>query len=273
MIVSHTGKLIFFHNPKAAGASVHASLHHFHDKQIPGWGIGADGRKLAHYGIDEFAALHPEQWARINSYQIFSLYRDPQQRFFSSFAQYSRMHGEVDIRLASAETTRSFLFRVIERLAKYGQAEAVLPAFEFTPFRAQWIYGHSHDHNVAIASFPVREIEQMYRAMEARLGAELSRAKINEREAFDLPGPVAAVLQRGGLVRKIAGLPGAKLAKAMLMKSSEPSKPTEKLDLSDADRVEIGQFVTAFYAADHEWIAEREAARQAGAVPAVPGLA
>lgn len=259
MIVSHAGKFIFFHNPKAAGASVHASLHQFHDKSIPGWGIGADGRKLAHYGIDEFAKINPEVWERIAGYQVFSLYRDPQQRFFSSFAQYSRMHGEVDIRMASPEATRRFLFATIEQLTRFEHAEAVLPAFEFRP---QWIYGQSHDHHVTIGSHPVRQIEQMYQAMESRLGAELSRDKINEREAFALPGPMSAVLERGGLVRKIAGLPGSRLAKKMLTRSFGVNRGEDKLVLSNEDNDKITQFVSNFYATDFAWIAEREAMAQ-----------
>ncbi len=260
MIVTRTGELIFFHNPKAAGASVHRSLERFHDKTIKGWGIAPDGRKLAHYGIDEFVALNPEIWQRIGGFKIFSLYRDPYQRFFSSFAQYSRMHGEIDIRLATPEATRRFFFSVIESLARYDRAEAVLEDFPFTPFRPQWIYGRSLDHKVEIASFPVRRIEELYQAMEARLGEPLSRDKINEREAYDLPGPVAAVLQRGGLVRKIAGLPGAKLAKSMLARSFKPEGKDDKLTLSESDRAETADFVTRFYAEDLAWIAASEAA-------------
>lgn len=256
MIVSHTGKLIFFHNPKAAGASVHQSLERFHDKSIRGWGIAPDGRQLAHYGIDEFASLYPDIWAQIGSYQIFSAYRDPQQRFLSSFAQYSRMDGEIDIRFATPEANRRFLFSVVEKLAKLGTAEAVMPVYEFTVFRPQWIYGKSESHAAVVASYGLHEIEAMYLAIEARLGSPLNRDKINEREALNLPRPIAAVLQHGGLIRSVAGLPGSKLVKTVLQNSFKASGKNEKLGLSDADRSEITHFVTDFYARDFAWISD-----------------
>lgn len=262
MIVSSTGKFVFFHNPKAAGSSVHYALHGFHDNAFPASGRGADGRYLSHYGIDEFAAECPEHWETIGAYHFFALYRDPEQRFLSSFSQYSITEGEIDTRFATTDTARSFLFTVIDRLAKLGSAEAVMQNHEFTLFRPQWIYAQSEHHHVSVSAYAVREIEKMYQAMETRLGATLSRDRINEREAFDLPGPLAALLQRGNLIRRIAGLPGSKFAKSVLAKSFKPADETDKLALSASDKDQIVQFIASFYARDIEWMASLDASGQ-----------
>lgn len=268
MIVSTTGKFVFFHNPKAAGSSVHYALQNFHDNAFPASGRGADGRYLSHYGIDEFATECPEHWETVSAYHFFALHRDPEQRFVSSFAQYSVTEGDIDTRFATTETARAYLFKVIDRLAKLGRAEAVMDNHEFTLFRPQWIYAQSENHQVSVSAYAVREIEKMYQAMEARLGATLSRDRINEREAFDLPGPLAALLQRGNLIRRIAGLPGSKFAKAALAKSFKLADERDKLALSDSDKEQIAQFIAAFYAKDIEWIASRNASGQHKVEPA-----
>lgn len=254
MIFSSTGKFVFFHNPKAAGSSVHYALHHHHDNAIPASGRGPNGRYLSHYGIDELAVECPEQWELIKDCQFFALYRNAEQRFYSSFAQYSVTEGEIDTRFATAETTRAFLMKLVDRLTRFGSAEAILPHHDLTLFRPQWIYGRSEHHAVAVSAYGVRDIEQMYQAMEARLGAKLSRERVNEREGYDLPAPLAAVMQRGDLVRRMAGLPGAKLAKSLLSNVFGASDTGDKLELSDKDEAAISQFVETFYAQDLAWM-------------------
>lgn len=197
MIVSTQGKVIFFHNPKVAGASVHASLSRFHDGHVNGWGVGEGNRLLAHDGIDEFAEKNPVEWARIKSWKMYALYRDRYERFMSSFSQYSRSFGDIDTRFASPEKSRDYLFTMIDTLASYGKAEAILGQDQFILFRPQWIYLHSEDHDVDLTCFHISEIDQLFTAIEERVGEPIERKRINEREQLDLPGPLAAILSQG----------------------------------------------------------------------------
>lgn len=275
MIISNTGNFVFFHNPKVAGASVHKSLEGFHSSAVAGWGVDTDGRVRAHHGIDEFATLYPEEWARIESWRFYALWRDPLSRFVSSFGQHSRMYGTVDIRFASPEQTRAYLWDVIEDLGRYGGAEGILGQGKYTAFRPQWIYLHSDDHDIDIHAYPMAELERMYLDIEDRTGQSIERIRINEKERLDLPAPLAKLLGRGDLARRLGRLPGAGPAKAWLKstfkaargsaapaaqasKESGPKNgaakpaPGNDLGLSAEDQAQMAGFVETFYARDHE---------------------
>lgn len=258
MIISNRGDFIFFHNPKVAGASVHKSLESFHGSRVPGWGIASDGRELAHYGIDEFAGLFPEEWRRIGHWKIYALYRDSYDRFLSSFGQHSRMYGDVDIRFCPPAQARDYLFVVMDRLAGFGQAEDIMGEPIYTAFRPQWVYMKSERHDVDVSAYPMAQLERMYLDIEARVNEPIDRVRINEKERLDLPAPLARLLGKGKLARRIGQMPGADMAKRILKTSFGSRNPQTGLQLTAADQARIRDFVAAFYKRDFEFL-ERSA--------------
>ncbi len=252
MIVSSHGSFVFFHNPKVAGASVHKSLAPYHDGPVKGWGMGSDGRELAHYGIDEFARLFPAEWDRIRGWKMYSLYRDSYDRFLSSFSQYSRKHGEVDVRFAAPGKVRDYLFEIIGELEARGRAEDIMEDHRLDLFRPQWIYLRSEEHEIDIAAYPLAQIEDMYRDIEARTGRDIPRIRINERERLDLPQPLAWMLSHGRLARKIGQMPGAEGAKAWLKRSFRSSAPAAELPLVPEEVARVRDFVGRFYQRDRD---------------------
>ncbi len=262
MIVSSLGKLVFFHNPKAAGASVHKSLAPYHDGPVRGWTIAQDGTEQAHYMIDQFAERFPDEWARIADYQFFALFREVRPRFFSSLAQYSRIYGDIDIRFTSPDATRRFLFDTMDKLSQYGTAEHITAVNEFTAFRPQWMYCRSDKHDVDVQAYAVRDMEKLYQAMESRMGVELDRVRINEREGFSVPGPLEAALKYRSLTKRLATMPGARAAKQMLARLSQSKNAGDKFKLSDAESSQVDQFLAAFYKLDVSFVQSRMAANE-----------
>jgi len=168
MIVSRAHGFIFFHNPKAGGTSVRATIERFNDIGFGLWGTDpaqTGGRRVdrAHLGVDEFAAFYPDLWAAARGGRLFCLYRDPAQRFLSSVSEHSKLHGATDIRFCSEARRTRILFDMIDRLAALGTAEsaAVMGAYELTHFRPQWIYGHSADPAVTVEAFPVARMDDV----------------------------------------------------------------------------------------------------------------
>lgn len=259
MIVSSRGKFVFYHNPKVAGASVHKSLETYHDGPIPGWGMGSDGRELAHYGIDEFAQIFPEEWARISGWKMYSLYRDSYDRFMSSFVQYSRKHGDVDVRFAPPAQSKDYLFKIIEELEGFGRAEGVMETHRFDLFRPQWIYLTSENHQIDLSIYHISDVEQIYQSIEERTGDTIERMRINERERLDLPGPLSRLLAHGKFARRIGQLPGAEGAKTWLKQTFKSNDKTSGVQLDPQETTRVRDFIAQFYERDAAFFADREA--------------
>ncbi len=263
MIVSSCGELVFFHNPKAAGTSVHSVLEPYHDGTVKGWTIADDGTEQAHYTIDQFADRFPDEWARIAHYRFFALYREVRPRFFSSVAQYSRIYGDIDIRFTSPDTTKRFLFDVIDLLSRYDRAENITPIDRFTAFRPQWMYCRSEKHQIDVDAYRVREMEKLYLAMEARMGVALDRIRINEREGFHVPSLLESALKRRSLTKKLATIPGARAAKQLLMRLQQSNTGHDKINLSDEESSQVDEFLAAFYKRDFVFIQSQATATKA----------
>lgn len=250
MIVSNRHKFVFFHNPKVAGSSVHVSLAGFHDSQIPASGVGPNDRLLAHDGIDEFARKNPDAWMDIKGWKMFALYRGSFSRFVSSFSQYSRSFGEVDVRFSTPDKSRDYLFSVLDMLSAYGNAEGVIDQDRLVLFRPQWIYLRSEDPTLDLSVFDIREIDQLFDAVEKLVNEPIDRKRVNERERFDLPAPLAKLLSNGNISRNIGRLPGAKTAKTLFKRKFKADDAQGGLRLSERDIEQIKSFVNMFYERD-----------------------
>lgn len=273
MIISHQHRFVFFHNPKVGGTSVRTALERFNDIGFGLWGVdmAQTGIRVdrAHLGIAEFAALYPDLWRAVQGYACFSLSRDPQARFFSSMAEYSKHHGRVDTRFATPAQRKSALFEMIERLERLGQAEAVLPDYELTHFRPQAIYWQAPDPALRVDVWPLAQIAGFFAQIEARVGAPLQTGVVKEREALALPGPLAGLASQRRLTRALRALPGVGVLKSLLRRSfaappGAPKTADQGFDLTDAERAGVTAFVARFYADD---IARRAALPEPPSAP------
>lgn len=256
MIISHRHRFIFFHNPKVGGTSVRATIEHLHDDPEIFWGTDEQrtGGPLdrAHLGIDEFAGQYPELWQRVRGYAMFCLYRDPQARFFSSLAEYSKLHGQTDTRFAGAAARKAVLMELVAQLEDFGTAEALIPEYTFRHFRPQWIYWQAEAHpGLDITSLPVGDIDRLFEAIGARCGETLSPATRNRGDQLDLPGALAPLAAHRGLKRLAGRLPGMGAVKAALrQRFSVSTKPAERFGLSAPEQRGIEDFIARFYARD-----------------------
>ncbi len=259
MIISLGHQFVFFHNPKAGGTSVRASIERFNDIGFGMWGpepSQTGGRMVgrAHMGVDEFARYYPDLWEKTQGARRFCLWRDPQARFLSSVSEHGKMFGDTDVRFATSEQRKAALMRIVERLSALGRAEdpAMFETFEFTHFKPQWIYAGSADGSVAVEAIPLAEIDRFFAAISQITGETVEAETRNTRESLDLPPVMAALAGSGRLRRAVAGLPGMGAVKGLLRRrySGKPM-PKGGFDLTGAERSAVEAFVRDFYAADY----------------------
>lgn len=264
MIISHHHRFAFFHNPKAGGTSVRTLLDRYNDIGFGLWGVDTaqTGIRIdrAHLGVEEFARFYPDLWRDVQGYDLFSLRRDPLPRFFSSTAEYTKHHGRIDTRFATPAQRKAILFQMVERLDRLGAAEAVLPDYDLTHFRPQWIYwglpDHlSPDHVPRVEVWPLDRIAGFFARIEARVGEPLDTAQANARETLALPGPLAG-LASNRLVKRLArSLPGGESVKALMRRRFAPATDGAKarddgFDLTPDEQAAVAAFVQRFYARD-----------------------
>ena len=94
MIISHSQKFVFIHNPKVAGTSLRNALSKWDDTKNAFWGPYYHpilGRKidLAHVMIRDLAVF-PELRGSMEDYFTFGIVRDPIERFHSAVSYYNK---------------------------------------------------------------------------------------------------------------------------------------------------------------------------------------
>lgn len=256
MIISHKHRFVFFHNPKAGGTSVRATIERFNDVGFGMWGVDPERSgppvDRAHMGIDEFAADYSELWQKVRGYAGFCLVRDPQARFLSSISEHAKLHGDTDVRFASPEARTDVLKRTLDRLRAFDNAEALMDIYEFTHFRPQWIYWRSSDPAMKVTPHPVTNMEIFFSEIAKRTGEPIEAQKRNTRESLNLPGPMAALAAHGGLRRALGSFPGMELAKKLVRKqyTAEGDARRESFPMSPDLAAEVSDFVRMFYAQD-----------------------
>lgn len=259
MIISHAHHFVFFHNPKAGGTSVRASIECYNDIGFGLWGAdpsqtGGITVDRAHMGVDEFAGYYPDLWARVRNYEKFCLVRDPVARFLSSVSEHSKMHGDIDIRFSTPRQRVDVLFSMIERLKEIGQAEndGLIHNYELTHFRPQWLYWHTAEPGVHVQAIPVENMAQFFGEIARLTGAPIDTQIRNTREQLALPGPLAAVAASGRSKRFLAQLPGAGPLKSLLRQRYAVQKPQSGgFELTDPQSDQVADFVRHFYAEDY----------------------
>lgn len=253
MLYSRKGKFVFFHNPKAAGASVHKTLESWHDVDQSMHGLSADGsRWLSHPSIDEFMRFYPDLWDEAQDYRLYALWRDPQARFLSALSQYSRNYGEIETRFAAPDAQRAFALDMLEQLSRHTRAEEILDRVDYTFFRPQWVYLQGAHGDVGVRAFPMQQVERFLDDVETHVGAPLPRARVNGREYYRLPPALAKVLSRPELVARLRRMPGAGRAKRALQRSFAGSPPPRPFHLSEGEMADLGAFVRRFYQKDYD---------------------
>ncbi|MEP5760229.1 MAG: hypothetical protein ABJ327_13150 [Litoreibacter sp.] len=259
MILSDAHQMAFLHNPKVGGTSIRATIEHLHDGDTIFWSTDSerDGPPLdrAHLGLDEIADHYPDIWSRMQGYRLFSLYRDPFGRFFSSLAEFSKLHGDVDTRFAETSDRKRALMEMRDRLEALGQAEAVMDHYELRHFRPQWIYWHAQTApNAAeldVVSLPVEQISALFDAISERTGQPLTEQTRNRGDQLDLPGPLARLAGHRGIKDTLKRLPGADHLKALLRgRYTVKTSSTDRYGLSPDEADDLHAFVDKFYAQD-----------------------
>lgn len=256
MILSDKHRFAFLHNPKVGGTSVRATIEHLHDAPVSFWGSDPDQPATlldrAHLGLDEIAQHYPALWDRMRGYKLFCLYRDPEGRFFSSLAEYSKLHGQTDTRFADISARKATLMDLVERLQTYGTAEALMPEYEFRHFRPQWIYWHAQEHpGLDMTALPVSRIPALFEAISQQTGTPLQPQTRNKGDQLELPGPLAQIASSRKIKSVLQNLPGVDMLKSALRtRYAAPSDPVTRFGLSASEARDIEDFVTRFYARD-----------------------
>ena len=251
MIVSDASRFVFFHNPKAGGASAHKTLAPFHDIGLGLHGLdAAKTRWLSHLSVDEFAGLYPQLWEKARDWRKFGLFRAPYERFISGVFQYSKSHSETEIRFLPAARRRDFLLKLIAELERAGSAEAVMDRVDYTFFRPQWVFLRSGDGEVRVEAYPLEEAARFYAALSAHVGTPLAPERINAREQIALPGPLGRVMASGRRARALRRLPGAGGVKRWLGRRFGEDKAVSPFGLDTREEADLRAFVDRFFARD-----------------------
>lgn len=256
MIVSHQHHLAFLHNPKVGGTSVRATIEHLHDDETVFWDTDPATPDMlldrAHLGLDEIAETYPALWDKMRHYKLFCLYRDPVGRFFSSLAEYSKLHGETDTRFADAATRKRVLMELVQELERFGHAEALMPEYRFRHFRPQWIYWRSETvPDLDMTALPVSDVPGLFDAIAQHTGAPLHAQTRNRGDQLDLPGPLARLAASRSIKNLARNLPGISAVKSALRaRFAASGTPQERYGLTDTDYQQITEFVTRLYARD-----------------------
>lgn len=269
MIISSSGRFVFMHNPKVAGSSVRTILDCYRDADTDLFDTDPDPfspthrTDRAHIGIDEFAHLYPDLWARTKGLPFFALYRAPKDRFLSSVNEYSRVYGDTDIRFAPKEQRADFLSRTWDRLAQKGKAENIMSSLEFTHFRPQWIYmSRENGPTPSVHAYELREFADFTADLSKVCGEPISFPRENSSEQFVVGGAAGKLLGNNAIKKALRRIPGSMLAMQMLRKTSrsDTSKaalsPTERYGLNAARADELNEFVEMFYSRDIAFIAD-----------------
>jgi len=262
MIISIQHGFTFFHNPKAGGTSVRATLEVFHDVPDITWGCDPSlfdtPVDLAHLGVDEFITLRPALWDRIRDHNFYCLIRNPVDRFYSSVAEYAKLHGKMDTRFAPDQDRRTALFDMLDRLEGFGTAEAVMDTYELTHFKPQWIYWKSTNPDILVRTFPVTAIDALFTEIGDSCGRGIISQTRNQRETIALPNTIAKMAAHRSVRRMAQSLPGTRALKTALRKRYATTSHTRNpFGVSAEEHEQVAAFVTRFYARDVDaWPAE-----------------
>ena len=123
MIISHTHKFIFFHNPKCAGTSFRAALAPYHDDPFTFWGIfnAPYFRNVidhTHLRLWEMEAQFPDIYEKTHEYNSIVFVRSPYARFLSAMSEHlKKFWPAIDIQamtpLQRSQTVEVFIAKIL----------------------------------------------------------------------------------------------------------------------------------------------------------------
>jgi len=119
MIICHSKKFVFVHNPKAGGTSINASLRKFHEDEFPMYGFTTkDGHVIncQHVRFLELRRYFPEKFDQIKNYAWFGLFRDPVSRFISSVQNFEKSYGATEPMFLSNDDIVKLVLRYADKL-------------------------------------------------------------------------------------------------------------------------------------------------------------
>lgn len=140
MIVSHTNRFIFLHNPKCAGTSFRESIAGYHDDAETFWkwhrhDYFSNQVDYGHLRLWELHAIFPHIFSLIPEYNSLVLVRNPYERFISALAEHlTTLHHNLDIYSTPAELQARYAERFIEEELRM---ERVLGNVTFIHFSLQ----------------------------------------------------------------------------------------------------------------------------------------
>lgn len=140
MIFNTKTNRCFIHIPKCAGTSVRKALSQYHDADpsyLNTW-VRTDDygmRYAGHLTASLLKVIDPTSYALVKRATIYSVIRDPEERFMSAFSQYCRKYRE-PIQYLEIQTQEKILGELIDDLRQAFKEPDPLPA-HFTHFTPQ----------------------------------------------------------------------------------------------------------------------------------------
>jgi hypothetical protein len=157
MIVSHSKKFVFFHNPKVAGTSFRNAIKDYHDFGRIFWGeershflhITVD---LAHLRSWELPCVAPNLFASLSKYRSIVFVRNPERRFISSCFEYFRkFRGGEDFLTQPPAIQQEMIKDMLQEITP----ERVISDFRYVYFSLQRWYVYLGTQRIATHVLPI----------------------------------------------------------------------------------------------------------------------
>jgi len=204
MIISDTYRFVFIHIPKCAGSTVRSRLQVFDDT-----GGAYTNRVEKHSELGRLDYVHmplftikeffPSEFKKIQSYNTFTIVRDPFARFPSSFSQHMKRYGAGAIKDLSLREVKKELNRVIDYLSGLSFRQGLLPA-EYIHFQPQVDYIYLDNEKIVGNIYTVEQINILLKEVESLVGKKRGAETTKEVEAVN-----QAVVYRNQAIRALVG--------------------------------------------------------------------
>ncbi|MEM9044376.1 MAG: sulfotransferase family 2 domain-containing protein [Pseudomonadota bacterium] len=173
MIIASKYNFAFVHIPKNGGSSIRDQLAGYDELNHRFFGVGTHpvlGRYYpSHVPMQQLASIFPDDYALLKEQESFAIYRDPRDRFFSSFAQRCREH----LKAFPQELTDRQINDDFDTIIDHLETNSDFPGFEFAHFARQSDFIFNGDERVVDHIYDLNDLPDLIAQISRKLGRSL----------------------------------------------------------------------------------------------------
>jgi hypothetical protein len=204
VIVSHTNRFIFFHNPKCAGTSFRDTLKPYHDDQFTFWGIFyasyfKNHIDHTHLRLWELHAQFPRLFACTETYNSVIFVRNPYARFLSGVNEHiKKFQPQINLAAMTPQQRVDVVTAFIRRVLTIAR---ITTDWRFIHFSPQIWYLRLGDRVIPRHVIPMGSDDSFVREALSALGLPDSPVPRHNPSTIDLT-PALASPDVSGFIRE-----------------------------------------------------------------------